>query len=705
VAVLRQEGFVHLIDVEGKPVFNTEAGMKDSAGSRKQNKGVEMLRYFAVAATALCLAGCDYITAAVTPASDRINAAFPLPEELQTASARLLSSLETDKPAQQQTADQFDKLLKVRALTCTATAPVGRFDSPLKIRGKVTDTACFQQQDAVLTEWVGLRRLGLALREAPAYPLTPLPAKGLMPNFSEHVSQVTAAEQANVLVVQGQRFTALQLPGGKQISSFAVPDQRGGPVALSPNGRLLAVPLGKGLRILDVASGATLWNTDKYGQVIGWLPKLDLVVLSQVGTGAPHFLDTRRGTQETYPATENNLTWSLPVDGEKLLVGGASTVSLMRHSRDANGALDIAAVKQWTLPAYRNTSTTPHLMSQGKKLVYSKNNEVGWLNLETGEQGAWQVFSSSIYIAKVSDTAVLVDTNMPGTPPNTASRVLDVDKLTIATAKDLDARDGNLFSLAPRTGYLKKGGNAVIVGGSVESENPQDLERAISDAMLAQQLAKLKASDPCTQANVERTPERQAYMEALAKQVRAMNTQSAIRDGLPRDVIDAIRQGRGPNSISNPNSIDCGGGERAMPAVKPMLAGVPENAKLSVIGVYEAEGATPRPGGAGGNRSGSIRINLAPGSAPLILALSSYEPVTWVINANGRKIHTILVSGYYESTVVGQGNAQVLKIGSTHAYKMDSPEYLKLKQDIARYVSNPVQVFQGGYKGREFVVQ
>ena len=662
-----------------------------------------MLRHIAVLASALCLAGCDNITAAFKPASDRINAAFPLPEELQIASARLISSLEADKATQEQTAVQFDKLLKVRALTCTATAAVSRFDPPAKIRSKVTDANCFKQQDSLLTEWVGLRRFGLALREAPTYPLTPLPAKSLMPNFSEHVSTVVAAEQANVVVVQGHRFTALQLPSGKQISSFAVADQRGGPATLSPNGRLLAVPLGKGLRILDVASGATVWSTGKFGELIAWLPKLDLVVLSQIGTGIPYFLDTRRDTLQTYPAAERSLSWSLPVDGEKLLVGGSNTVSLMMHRRDANGAVDIAPVKQWTLPGNRNASTPPHLMSQGKKLVYTKGNEVAWLNLDTGEQGAWQVFSSSINIAKVSDTAILFDSTMPGTPPNTASRVLDVDKVTVASAKGLDAREGNLFSLAPRTGYLKSSGNAVLVGGSVESDNPQDLERVISDALLAQQLAKVKALDPCVQNDAARSPERQAFIGSLTKEVRARNTQSAIRDGLPRDVIDAIRHGRGSNSgISN--NVDCGAGGSRTPAAAPLLANVPENARLSVIGVYEPEGAVHRADSA--RRGGTVRINVAAGSTPLVLALASYEPVTWVINnSNGRKIHAVLVSGYSESTVVGQGNAQVLKIGNTFAYKLDSPEYKKLKQDIARYVANPVQVFQGGYTGREFLVQ
>ena len=41
---------------------------------------------------------------------------------------------------------------------------------------------------------------------------------------------------------------------------------------------------------------------------------------------------------------------------------------------------------------------------------------------------------------------------------------------------------------------------------------------------------------------------------------------------------------------------------------------------------------------------------------------------------------------------------------STSAYQMGSAEYLKLKQDIARYVGAPVASFQGAYRGKEFSV-
>ena len=71
-------------------------------------------------------------------------------------------------------------------------SPVDRFDTAAKIKGKVTDLPCFKQQDALLDEWIALRRVGMALRDAPLYPLAPLPARRLLPNFAEHVSSVLA---------------------------------------------------------------------------------------------------------------------------------------------------------------------------------------------------------------------------------------------------------------------------------------------------------------------------------------------------------------------------------------------------------------------------------------------------------------------------------------------------------------------------------
>ena len=103
--------------------------------------------------------------------------------------------------------------------------------------------------------------------------------------------------------------------------------------------------------------------------------------------------------------------------------------------------------------------------------------------------------------------------------------------------------------------------------------------------------------------------------------------------------------------------------------------------------------------------AGSVRINVQPGTTPLVLVLASYEPVNWLLKTNGRKISKILTSGYYDSIVMGADGTPVIKIGSHYAYKLDSNQYNQLKQGVALYVENPIQLFQGSYTGREFSVQ
>lgn len=655
-----------------------------------------MLR-LALLAIAACLTGCDMVKAGFTPAAEKINEAFPLPDEVQVARTRLLASLEGDKVGRQRVAGQLGKLMEVRALTCTALAPAGRFDTPAKIKSKVTDANCFVTQDAALEEWVGMQRVAIALNGAPLVPITPLPARSLLPNTTDTIATAAIAAGANVLVVrtQQQQFIALQLPTGKQISAFTSPEQSYRAAAVSPNGRLVAVPGNKGMRFFDVETGQSLWNTQKYSEVIAWLPQVQAIVLSQAGTSAPFAMDARLAKIEPYPAAEKRLTWSAPLAGDQLLVGNQNTASVMQHARSAAGALEVSAIRQWTLPSPGITNGVPHLMQQGKKLVWLSARDLGWLDLESGQQGTWSLASLNVSaIAKAGETNLVFNVYVQGTGIET--RVLDVDTRTVATAKDLDGRDGQLFALPPRAAFLKRSSNAVVLAGRVEGENPQDLERLVADANLAQQLAKL---DP-TQAPGY-SPERAAQIEALARRVRALNTASAIRDGLPRDVVERIRRGSGPGAAADAAAAAAAAAQaaayaRGSPAARsqPMLANVPADARVAFVGVYE-----PEP------RGGNVRINVAQDSLPLVLVLSSYESVNWVINPGGRKIAAVLVSGYQPSTVTGQGKADVLRVGSRYAYKVDSPEYLNLKADVARYINNPIQSFQGSYKGKAFEVR
>lgn len=657
-----------------------------------------LLRHLALVCACTVLAGCDQISAGLTPTPERINIAFPLPDTLQIARNALTASLEGNKVAQQAINEQYAKLMTVRALTCTAKTPIGRFDTAFKIKTKVTDIDCFQKQDVRLAEWISLQRLALVMVQPALVPVSTLPAKALLPNINDSGGQVSVASAANVMVVKGsQRFSVVQLPGGKQLGSFAVPEQTYRPAVLSANGRVLAVPTGsRNLRLIEVETGNVLWNTDEYSDLIAWLPGVDAALLTQTNTGVPHLLDIKNGKIDVYPAAEKRLSWAIstPAPSGKYLVGSGQTASLMNLTREASGALEAAPLKQWRLTGNSSSSATPFFMNQGNKLVYQSGQDLGWLDLQTEQQGTWQLSAiNASGFSKLDEQTILFDTYAMGATP-AASRLLDITQGTVSIAKNLDARDGSLVSLLPRDGYLKRGNSAITIGSAVEVEAPQPLETLVSEALLARQLARVAAVSAA--AENEANSDRSRYIDQMSPQVRAMNAAAAIRAGLPREVVEAIRRGESAG----------GGAAPFPPGAKAMLTDVPANARVLVVGVYEgatAPGASST-AGPGGRKTGSVRINVQPGNTPVVLVLASYESVRWVINTNGRKISAILMSGYEQSSVIGGDTSKVLRIGSRYAYKIDSNEYNQLKQDIARYVSNPVTTFQGSYKGQEFAV-
>ncbi|MBC5782134.1 hypothetical protein H8N03_04200 [Ramlibacter sp. USB13] len=93
------------------------------------------MRHFILAlAVATCLTGCDRMQAAFTPIPEKVNAAFPLPDEVDIARTRLLAALEGDKAAHDRAATHLAQLMNARALACSASTPVGRFDTAAGIQ-------------------------------------------------------------------------------------------------------------------------------------------------------------------------------------------------------------------------------------------------------------------------------------------------------------------------------------------------------------------------------------------------------------------------------------------------------------------------------------------------------------------------------------------------------------------------------------------
>lgn len=691
-----------------------------------------MRRILAIALLA-ALGGCQQVQEYTLTDTEKISRAFPPPPEVLAMRAGIEASLAGEPAAARQFAQQFGQLLDVRAVTCRGTTTISRLDSVAAVRGKLADKDCFRKQDAELAQWLGLRRLAMLAAQPPLRPLQPLPARAVVPGVDGMV-QLSVASGAGVALARtgGGRYATLDLGGGQPIHQFSGPGDSYRPPALSPNGRLAAFAVGnRSLQVLDLESGATVWSSDKYAEVLAWMPAVEALLVLEAGGRKPALLDLRTGAARPYVADERPPTWALELPGtpQRWLVGSASGASLVEHARKPDGSLGVELRQQWPLQRTMNVNT-PMLLREGRLLVWPAHPDLGWLDLATGQQGSWA--TSVLRIANLAkfderrlawlDHSRAYAADGPGRP---ALRLLDVEDLTVATAADVQA-DGYPLSFAPRSGYARHLNGSLVVVTQAQAQDPQPLDKVLADANLQDQLRKVEAAQGAEAAAAGRTvygraeiaaaeaeaqaaqaavaraetqglqrTQREAYIALVARAVRLANVVAQMRDGLPREVVERTRI-QGLRVAGAP--------ERPAPArPAPMLADVPANAEVAVLGVYEAENDRRQPGQP--RTPGTVFVSLGQGPGPLVLVLSSYEPVRWVVvNGAGRRVAAVLLSGYHPSEVQGLQGVQVLRIGQQSAYKLDSPAYARLKEDVARYVAAPVRSFQGSYKAARFQV-
>lgn len=652
----------------------------------------------AVVLMTVSLAGCDRLQALYTPKVERINAAFPIPEELVTAQNRLFTDVDDDPAVKKRVADAHAQMLQVRALTCSTGADIGRFDTAADIRRKLPNVLCFSEQDKTLQSWVGMQRFIRLVGKPPVVPLADLPPRTpILSPPDDPPAQIHLARAANVAVAQSVRskMSTVELPSGKlRLASYGQNLQAHTGTSLSPNGRVLATQAYNVLSALDTESGSLIWSSDKYREVIAWIPEVGATVLAQKGSSAPAMLDHVQGAVEAYPVPLNRVTWAvnMPQAPTRVVLGDASNLAVVDHARAADGSLSVQVVRQFRLEGRPHTSGVPQLMAGGKRLVYVSMNDVGWVDLESGQQGVWQFSAIGGHgFSKLSERTLLMDARAEGVRSD--AHVFDIEQGTLQPVEG-STNDGLLQPLVTRPGFVRRGHGSTWLGTSVQPRGEaRSLETLVAERLLAEQLAKVAA-----------TQNTATSMAVPGVAPGALDT-SGRPWLLPRaGTVEAARAAaEGARAAAEAARASAEAARTSAMPSRPMLADLPPDARVAAIGVYEAASTTQRPGV---GRIGGIRVNLGSGNSPLVLVLASYEPVNWHIQGNGRKIAAILVSSYGGgSNVMVGGSPNILKANLGYAYQLGSPEYQRLQREVAKYVAAPIGSFQGGYKGQEFFVR
>lgn len=617
-------------------------------GGRQVNTSLVMLLACAFAAT---LSGCARLQEAAMPVTAKVNAAYPPPPEVQVARERLTGMLFEDAKQADGVRAQIESRMALRGLQCSQQVSIGRFDSVASVKALGLDQTCFQKQDQALMDFLGTRSVGVLMSLPPLRPLKPAaPAAPVPQGPLSYISDGTFASQAGVAVLRDNAgdATVVELPAGTVIARL--PRMMTSPWAnrLSPNGRVLAVQQsGQGVIFFDTTNGHRLWAHPSGQNVLAWLPEVNAFVLAE-RDGETLLADGLTGVLAPHPLAQKNSSFAthLPGNPARTLLGSARELVLMEHQR-APAGLQPTELKRLHINVGSGISSgQPVPMQQGKLVVFAAHPQIGWLNLESGESGSFRTAPTfGATFAKLDENRLLVDSLDLSNRMRLNPWVFDITAQTAAPA-DPAGMQGLLIQTGERKGFMRRGGHGAWIADDVTTtREPLPFDQVAAEYELQAQLAKLQAQVAAQQAQ-ERTA-----TPALAA---------------PR-------------------------------TATPTLAGLPRDAVVHMVGVYE---------GAGSSRaSRSVRVNVMPSPRPVVLALSSYESVRWVVINNGARIAAVLVSGYEPSTVIGVENVAVHRLGNSYAYKAGSAEHVRLRQEVQQAVGPlDIRSFQGQYSGNQFKV-
>ncbi len=124
------------------------------------------------------------------------------------------------------------------------------------------------------------------------------------------------------------------------------------------------------------------------------------------------------------------------------------------------------------------------------------------------------------------------------------------------------------------------------------------------------------------------------------------------------------------------------------------------DAKVEAVSVYEA--IVDR---APGHRASPVRVRVQRAWRPIVLVLSSHQPVCWQIEpAEGVDLRAVLLAGSGESRVAGAPQVPVTSIGGFYAFKSGSLEFQHLEREVRRFTGCSIEHFYGAYAEDQFEV-
>jgi hypothetical protein len=595
----------------------------------------------------ICASGCSDVARVFATPDQRINTAFPLNFELRQSVDLLLSK--AAEPQRKSIEERLDARLRLRAVNCAKGYAPGRFATAEEIRTRLTDTACFAAADVELLRWVSLLRIGQLSAAPPLVPVTGRWANDI--ETPEHVISAEFASSAAVMVLDtGLGHIVVDGVTGRVMRHDET--RRALRKEVSPNGRLIASSSSDGASISDAESGASLLD---------------------------------------WPSVRGGLLW---IDDRTLLA---------RHVKTKDDGRDTLLID---LQTGESTSLESHRLSPS--FLYATKHQDQFIDLSSGAPRQLSFDRSARKVTVSGGTASQQQVRWereailgPGKAIGSDSSSIYILDLETLTQQRIDLSPLNVHSVAGGSSLNQLRVELSVSAGAPRSQVILDLS--------TQQLSKLM---------VDRMPSPRLVPKPNGAGLFAIQGKRLIAvDLLPTEAPMSLNQFAALAS-QQLNDARLQQFERRLAASQtaaapiaapsnPLLAELAKNAQIEGVGVYQAVVPGGRQaGGFGAQRlARPVNVRVRATEEPLILVLSSYEPVHWMLQLEaGAKLSAVVVSGYYGSEVFGAGKARTFQIGRAYAYSSSSPEYQRLNDELQRQMGRRIQAFQGRYEGSLFSV-
>lgn len=659
--------------------------------------------------------------------TEKFNKAFLPSPEVRVALETLESTLSTDKDNLKSFHDLYESKLTLRTLNCSQGQSISIFTSIEKIKSLPVDKECLKTQDTQLMDLIGTKMVGYLISQPTLHPLDKIghPVALYAPEGAS-LDSGSLASRAGVATHRSSSndLLAVEVPSGKKLSKIASVTEAYRRESLSPNGRVVAVPIGSGkILFADTETGQTLWTSPDFNEVFAWMPEISAVLVKRNQTRNLALVDLVNGKIQDHTVSLSEPSWAIKASDNpsRYFTGNGQEFVLIEHTRpSSNAGIEATALEHFKPKQYRSVSSSASrmLMLNGKAIAFASSNQISLYNLETLDEKIWETNGITVFgAAKISEDSLLIEIPKKNEPSK--AYTLNVNTSALSPVLDLEMQNGAIMPLTDRTGFMRREHSKTWVGDELKvGASTTTLTQLISEHNLEMQMARLEAEAKAMQARIDEEKAFIAQNKGLKPgEIGTEMRRITLSDGrfvniqIPRMMRDPepirpnrLYPSRGSPATRAPMGIERGYSANASLSSKTQefsalarqqIGEIPSNAKVEAIGVYETLNRSPA----------GITVLVKKTEQPIVLLLASYEPVKWnIIKESGANITAILVTGYNKSSVTGAGATKTVIKNGSYAISTDDRNYSALNREAMLWTGKAISKFQGTYGGVSFVV-